>query len=258
VWALADEAITEHLCMNEDPNPKQWLFAMMESLSRDDFARVAVTLWAIWFARRKIIHEEEFQSPLSTHMFIQSYLRDLSISSKEGQKKVSTGSISHAPKWIPPLTGYAKINVDAAMSKTSRGGAGGVVCRSANGDFLGASTLTVSGIIDPTTMEVVACREAMALAKDLQLQRVTVASDCLSVINAINSEGFKGSYSMILDEVKADARHLQECSFRHESRLSNFESHRLARFAVSSNLGRQVWLLQLPVGLFILNNVLDD
>jgi hypothetical protein len=42
VWALADEAITEHLCMNEDPNPKQWLFAMMESLSRDDFARVAV------------------------------------------------------------------------------------------------------------------------------------------------------------------------------------------------------------------------
>jgi hypothetical protein len=63
---------------------------------------------------------------------------------------------------------------------------------------------------------------------------------------------------MILDEVKADARHLQECSFRHESRLSNFESHRLARFAVSSNLGRQVWLLQPPIGLCILNNVLDE
>jgi hypothetical protein len=33
---------------------------MMETLSCDDFAKVAVTLWAIWYARRKIIHDEEF------------------------------------------------------------------------------------------------------------------------------------------------------------------------------------------------------
>jgi hypothetical protein len=112
---LADEEIMEHLCMNEDHNDKQWLFAMMESLSPDDFARVAVTLWAIWFARRKIIHEEEFQSPLSTHMFIESYLRYLAISAK-----ASAGSISDAPKWIPPSAGCAKLNIDAAMSKTSR------------------------------------------------------------------------------------------------------------------------------------------
>jgi hypothetical protein len=117
---LADEEITEHLCMNEDLNDKQWLFAMMESLSRDDFARVAVTLWAIWFARRKIIHEEEFQSPLSMHMFIESYLRDLAISAKAGKKKASAGSISDAPKWIPLSAGCAKLNLDAAMSKTSR------------------------------------------------------------------------------------------------------------------------------------------
>jgi hypothetical protein len=63
VWALADEGIVEHLCRNEDPSAKQWLFAMMESLSKVDFARVAVTIWAIWYARRKIIHDEEFQSP---------------------------------------------------------------------------------------------------------------------------------------------------------------------------------------------------
>jgi hypothetical protein len=48
----------------------------METLSRDDFACVVVTLWAIWYARRKIIHEEIF-SPLSTHLFIENYLRDL-------------------------------------------------------------------------------------------------------------------------------------------------------------------------------------
>jgi hypothetical protein len=55
---------------------------MMETLSRDDFARVAVTLWAIWFARRKIVHEEVYQSPLSTHLFIENYLCDLSLTVK--------------------------------------------------------------------------------------------------------------------------------------------------------------------------------
>jgi hypothetical protein len=75
----------------------------------------------------------------------------------------------------------------------------------------------------------------MALVKDLQPLRVTVASDCLTVINALKTEGFKKSYSMILDEVKNDVSLLAEAS--------NGEAHRLARFAVSSCLGRQVWLL---------------
>jgi hypothetical protein len=79
VWALADEGITDQVCMNEDTSAKQWLFAMIESLSREDFAQVAVTLWATWYARRKIIYDDEYQIPLSTHLFIERYLRDLAI-----------------------------------------------------------------------------------------------------------------------------------------------------------------------------------
>jgi hypothetical protein len=69
VWALANDEVIEHMSRTEDPSAKQWLFSMLESLSLDDFATMVVTLWAIWFARRKIISEGEFQSPLSTHMF---------------------------------------------------------------------------------------------------------------------------------------------------------------------------------------------
>jgi hypothetical protein len=41
---------------------------MMEAMPHDEFIVVAVTLWAIWYARRKNIHEDEFQSPLWTHL----------------------------------------------------------------------------------------------------------------------------------------------------------------------------------------------
>jgi hypothetical protein len=61
-----------------------------------------------------------------------------------------------ATKWITPRAGCAKINVDAAMSKQNRGEAVGVVCRSENGEFLGASSLNVPGVIDPTVMEAIA------------------------------------------------------------------------------------------------------
>ena len=56
--------------------------------------------------------------------------------------------------------------------------------------------------------------------------------------------------------LETDASLLVETSFRHENRVSNSETHRLARFAVSSSIGRQVWFLQPPDGLCNPNNVL--
>jgi hypothetical protein len=74
----------------------------------------------------------------------------------------------------------------------------------------------------------------------------------------IFTQDYAGSYSMIIEEVEADTRNLQRASFKHENCASNSEVHRLARLAVSSSLGRQVWLLQPPGGLSIPNNVYDQ
>ena len=62
VWALAEDHITEHMCNTEEPSAKRWPFSMLETLSRDDFAKLAITLWVIWHARWKIIFEEVYQS----------------------------------------------------------------------------------------------------------------------------------------------------------------------------------------------------
>jgi ribonuclease HI len=226
----------------------------METLTRDDFAKVAVTLWAIWFARRKILHEGEYQSPLSTHLFIERYLKDLAIASPSIQAEAKKRANNY-PKWIPPSNGCAKLNVDAATSKSHMGGAMGVICRSENGEFLGASCLTVHGISDPSVLEAMACREALALAQDLQLRRIVVATDCLSVVNHI-STAYAGKYSRVLDEIKVVSSLFDRVLIKHERRESNYEAHRLARSAVSAEVGRQVWLVEPPAGLCILNNVM--
>jgi hypothetical protein len=112
-----------------------------------------------------MIHEEEFQSPLSTHLFIQRYLMDLSI--LPSPSKVATGTGPKHPVWIPPVEGCMKLNVDAALAKSQPGGAVGVICRNGEGVFLGALSLTVQGVIDPSTLGAIACREALPLSQDL-------------------------------------------------------------------------------------------
>ena len=222
---------------------------MIDTLSEDDQITCFVTLWAIWYARRKIIFQDEYQSPLSTQLFVESYLRDLSIAGPCRGVGSTPARPAH-PRCISPKPGYMKLNADAAMAKTGPGGALAAVCRTETGTFLGASTLTVEGITDPAVLEAIACWEALALAQDLQIQRITAASDWLSVINAMSTL-YSGSFSVVLDEVKADASRLAEVSFRHKNRASNSEAHRLARFAVSGCAGRQVWFTQPPDGLCI-------
>lgn len=78
VWGLAPEMV-ERLSLNGSMDAKEWLFDMHGSLCDQEFKRLTVTLWAIWSARRKAIHKDIFQSPLSTHCFIKRFLDEIKI-----------------------------------------------------------------------------------------------------------------------------------------------------------------------------------
>ena len=146
-WALSDELLVEHMRANIGPSAKHWLFHMLDTLPHYQFTRFTVTLWAIWSARRKAIHEDIFQTPLSTHGFINSYLEELQIISRGSSR---TGSPQpRAPmqsRWVPPPTAVAKVNVDAAVSKTENRGVAAAFCRDSNGNYLGSSAVVFEGI----------------------------------------------------------------------------------------------------------------
>ena len=58
------------------------------------------------------------------------------------------------------------------------------------------------GITDPATLEALACREALALAEDLALERLFVVSDYKTVVLEIG-EGTLGSYGSIIAEINS-------------------------------------------------------
>ena len=69
--------------------------------------------------------------------------------------------------------------------KNSKSVAVAAVARDSSGCYLGASTLVFAGVSDPEILEVLACREGLALANDLLIQQARVASDCLNAVRSI-------------------------------------------------------------------------
>jgi hypothetical protein len=58
-------------------NSRCWLANLIETMPNADLIRMLVTMWAIGYARRKATHKNIFQSPLSTHSFINKYIAEL-------------------------------------------------------------------------------------------------------------------------------------------------------------------------------------
>ena len=80
------------------------------------------------------------------------------------------------------------------------GGSVAVVCRDETGAYLGSSALVIGGVDDPEILETIACREGLALAQDLNISNVVVASDSKGVVQAINSKS-RGNSGAIIFEI---------------------------------------------------------
>ena len=84
------------------------------------------------------------------------------------------------------------------------------------------------GMNDPPTLESLAVREGLALADDLNVQHVHLASDCKVVIDDLKRRN-PTSYGAILHEITEHKASFAVCNIEHEFRSSNFETHNLAK-----------------------------
>jgi hypothetical protein len=188
VWALQKEEVTKYVHCLEERSARDWLANMIDTPKLEDHTRGFVTLWAIWHARRKPIHEQIFQSPLSTHHFIENFIADLQLAPgrRAGPSETGRPGGGSAPSCIPPLVRLVKINVHAAMGKNTGIAALAAIARNEQGLFLGASSITLQGKSNPELLEVLACREAVALASDIDVRVARVASDFLAAVKMIH------------------------------------------------------------------------
>ena len=147
--------------------------------------------------------------------------------------------------WLPPPADKAKLNSDGAISMDGRRGAVAAIWRDKNGKYMGASAVVYEGLVDPASLEAQACNEALSLAADLLQSSIFVASDCLEVINNINSPT-ACHYAAVLREIDHRRISFHKAIFGHERRKHNAEAHALAKASTTLATGRHVWLISVP------------
>ena len=110
---------------------------------------------------------------------------------------------------------------------------------------MGSLAVTFDGLVDAASLEALACSEALALAKDLNLSPVIIGSDCMQVVSYIR-EKVLSSYAIVIDEIRETMNDFVSSSFRYECREANVEAHAIAKAASSLPPGRRLWLGIVP------------
>jgi hypothetical protein len=138
--------------------------------------------------------------------------------------------------FTPP--GVVLVNVDAALFNDLRRMAAGMVIRDHVGRCLLAASEPLVGYTSPELAETLALQRAVNLARDNGFQDVIFASDCLSLIQLVNSwTPDRSPEGIVVAYIKTQAAGFSSASFRHVHRSINGAAHILARSCDVSSSG---------------------
>ena len=138
---------------------------------------------------------------------------------------------SHLHSWSPPPPGVFKINMDGSASELEDSSSIGIIIRDCNGHTVAAYCKPLESHFSAELVEVFAVEQGLLLAQELQLSRIMLESDALSVINAINDSSFGAYFGHIIQDISVAQSSFDFCSFKHLNRSFNSAAHELAQFA---------------------------
>jgi hypothetical protein len=106
----------------------------------------------------------------------------------------------------------------------------GVVIRAHDGSFIAACRHQLPGIAAPEFAEALALRRAVTFAQEWGVDKAVFATDCLSLVQRLNSSEFdRSSVGTVVDGIKTMARSFTSASFIHVKRVQNDAAHLLAK-----------------------------
>jgi ribonuclease HI len=228
VWEGVKKDYNIQLNRKEFSSPKLWLFDFLSKCSSQDGTVLAVAFWHLWDVRNKIREEGISINPSSLAMRIKAYVDMIRI--HLAKQSTSHRCESFSGHWTPPSAGNLLVNVDAALFSSSKRMAAGVVIRDHSGDCIAVCSDSFPNVVSPELAEAMAVRLALSFAWDEKLDNLIVATDCLAVVQRVNSlMRDRSACGPVLDDIKTLLSLFKSCTLRHVYREQNSAAHCLAR-----------------------------
>ncbi|MBA0749293.1 hypothetical protein Gogos_003240, partial [Gossypium gossypioides] len=143
----------------------------------------AISLWALWYKRNKLVNEGLNFELHDLVSFIQNYYQDLSFA----KAKDLTVGMKRNTLWRPPMPGFIKLNFDTSFVSITNLSISAVLARDFEGLIMGACTYPMMDIADAFMAEARACERAIYFALDMGFRKVVLKGDLLTVIKKLVS-----------------------------------------------------------------------
>jgi hypothetical protein len=229
VWRVIKGSYNIKLQRRDLVSPKLWLFDFLSQATEVEATVLAVSCWNIWETRNDVRNNRGQADPKRTGVRVLAYV-DMII---QHCYQSDTG-IRREPKsplrWSPPPPGVVLVNVDAALFADRRRMAMGAVIRDHDGRCLAAANAPLHGFSAPEMAEALALHHAVMITCNKGYDKAIFASDCLSLIQRLNSLApDRSPVGSVVQDIKVLVAGFSSVTFKHVKRSLNEAAHILAR-----------------------------
>ncbi|KAL8135927.1 hypothetical protein AgCh_010516 [Apium graveolens] len=212
-----------------------WVLERMGSESEERLMKLVKAMWGIWWARNRRVWENKVVPPLRAIETCSKMISEWQATQEKAQSSVMGGGRlgnRGVIKWQPPLLGWHKANVDAAIQIGASEFKVGMVIRNANGEFVEGLQKSINEEMSVLEAEAVGVYEALCWLMRLGLRKVIVESYSLVIVNALlNNTTFVSEVGTIFENCRSIFRQRSDFKVQHVRRQANKVTHNIARIS---------------------------
>ncbi|GJN13531.1 hypothetical protein PR202_gb00245 [Eleusine coracana subsp. coracana] len=220
-------------------------------------------LWQAWKAHNDLTHQDGPFDVRSSVLALQCLRSTLILSRQQGVEASEKGKskiwdpgngagtrvreqAEEKPRWIPPTSGWVKVDVDGSyVQETGQAGVG-IIARDEKGCVKLSSWRVLFNCSSPLEAEVSACVEGLQLAVEWIRGPIVLETDCAVAARILAMRDTDRSELMYMYKRAQELIGLmQQVEVAHVKREQNSVAHELAHLA-RRNRHTVVWLRQAP------------
>lgn len=227
-----------------EPMSFQDIWCWWSSNLKEDLILASVLSWGLWNDRNNSVYGKEIPSFAAKCDWIFKYTKEMDSNFRPPVSRVSHSS--RPSSWVPPLSCFIKINVDAAWKEASSSGGIGIVARDSSGVLFGAGLKSWGFSKSPLILELMASRYGFIWCSESFFKKIVIESDCLQGIRWLSSpRALANEAGLLIEDILRLANGFESCSFSYGGRDSNQAADLLAKRAASEGVCCN-WLNNFP------------
>ncbi|XP_062086997.1 uncharacterized protein LOC133793717 [Humulus lupulus] len=220
------------VCTSVEGTFSAWLESLFQTFDDEKRKVIAMTCWALWRVRNDCVWKGKVARVATVTSLANNTLDQWT--KAQDRFEVPTAAFlteaDGADIWRRPAAGVIKINVDAALFSESSTYSFACVARNDQGHTLEAITCCRNGVVSPELAEAMGMREALSWIKKKSWDKVTIETDCLTVVQALRCSISMDSYfGSLITECKGLWSDVKNIKILFVKRSANNVAHALAR-----------------------------